>query len=181
MLSTRVGKWKVVCNGAIHWFAENELDGSQVILAFDIGDEVFREINLPDECIHATFMNSYDDTPFVMDVMVFKGSLSLFVNDPEGLSPEGDFMYDIWVMKEYGLVESWTKQFTIFRLVPIGGVYGFTRSGKLIVEEDHALASWDPDNHFKYLGDYSDYFFIDVDFMESLILLEGQNEFKGHT
>uniref|UniRef100_A0A2N9H4F2 F-box associated domain-containing protein n=1 Tax=Fagus sylvatica TaxID=28930 RepID=A0A2N9H4F2_FAGSY len=61
---------------------------------------------------------------------VFKGSLALFVCGA-GLDGDSDICY-IWVMREYGVVESWTKI-----SVPLDSLYmffGCTDSGELLID-----------------------------------------------
>uniref|UniRef100_A0A2N9FES2 F-box associated beta-propeller type 1 domain-containing protein n=1 Tax=Fagus sylvatica TaxID=28930 RepID=A0A2N9FES2_FAGSY len=87
------------CNGALHFIASSE--SRQFILSFDFNDERFREIMLP---------QNYDDDILELPIYrlaVFKGSLAFFVCD-FGVDLVSDICY-IWVMREYGVVESWTK------------------------------------------------------------------------
>jgi F-box interacting protein len=67
-------------------------------LSFDLRDEVFREMIFPH---HMT--RSHTD----IVTCVFSGSLALLCYDKKR------FFCSIWVMKEYGVVDSWVKQFTI--------------------------------------------------------------------
>ncbi|KAJ4826236.1 hypothetical protein Tsubulata_032293 [Turnera subulata] len=84
-------------NGACHWLAHSwDLPGDR-ILSFDMSSEVFGEILIPD-CVHSS--GSFTD------VADFGGYLTLV---PSVLGNQ----LPIWVMKQYGNVESWTKLFTI--------------------------------------------------------------------
>ncbi|XP_058201072.1 F-box/kelch-repeat protein At3g06240-like [Rhododendron vialii] len=67
---------------------------SQVIFAFDLSDEVFREVPLP-----ASFSGCKIS---LYDVAVFGGSLCLVSRQET----------KVWMMKEYGVRESWTE-FTV--------------------------------------------------------------------
>ncbi|KAL5710457.1 hypothetical protein ACHQM5_021016 [Ranunculus cassubicifolius] len=82
-------------NGALHWIAAEtvSLTSQEKILSFDIKDEVFREI-LPPEY------------PRNMRVGGLGGLLSVS-------GDLGDKILHVWVMKEYGVAESWIKQFRI--------------------------------------------------------------------
>ncbi|KDO37006.1 hypothetical protein CISIN_1g046566mg, partial [Citrus sinensis] len=76
-------------NGAVHWFASKtgEESSANVVMLFDFDSEKFGEIMLPIE------------------------SLALIVCSISNLRLiEGCY---IWVMREYGMVESWTKQYSI--------------------------------------------------------------------
>lgn len=90
-----------VLNGVVHWVAAfvKEDKGYESILSFDMVNEVFGEIKLP-ECCRGEHLG--------YSVMVLKELLSLFV----GFQEEEDGRVDIWVPKEYGVAESWSKQFT---------------------------------------------------------------------
>lgn len=78
-------------NGAIHWLASSREPGFySVIAAFDLADEAFRQLPAP---------IGVDVEKFVFNkLVVLGGCLCMF-----------DGRVDFWVMKEYGLAESWTK------------------------------------------------------------------------
>ena len=69
---------------------------------FDLGDEVFREILLPEELppyTHDGFLCAY--------VSIYGNSIALFHYDYSSLR------LNIWVMKHYGVVSSWTKALSL--------------------------------------------------------------------
>ncbi|XP_059661238.1 F-box protein CPR1-like [Cornus florida] len=120
--------WHVFVKGASHWVAseKGKERNRYLILSFDMGSEVFREIMLPAGVANGPGLN--------LSISLFGESLSLFHYD--------GFLYDrskrccIWVMKEYGVVESWTKLFTL------GGgglskVLGFRRTGEILVAKSN--------------------------------------------
>jgi F-box interacting protein len=76
-------------NGALHWISAIRDNGvfSPIIVAFDVNEERFRVILFPGITKNCGFLTDY------------KGSLAM-----RGYASE------LWVMKEYGVVESWTKQ-----------------------------------------------------------------------
>lgn len=82
-------------NGAIHWLASSRDPGyPSVIAAFNFVDEVFDEIPAP-SCL--------DVTKFVFNrLVVLGGCLCMFDDRSNSRS-------DIWMMKEYGVGDSWTK------------------------------------------------------------------------
>ncbi|KAG8369906.1 hypothetical protein BUALT_Bualt14G0062100 [Buddleja alternifolia] len=82
-------------NGAIHWLASSPESGyPSVIAAFDLANELFDEIPAP---------IGVDAQKFVFNMlMVVDGCLCMIDVRRNGAT-------DIWVMKEYGLRESWSK------------------------------------------------------------------------
>ncbi|XP_026399865.1 F-box/kelch-repeat protein At3g23880-like [Papaver somniferum] len=87
-------------NGAVHWLT---LD-LQVIVSFDLAEEIFHEIPGPQEL--ADRSSSVDDR-YTKHLDVVEGLLcivSILV---------GGIYGDVWVMKDYGVKESWSKLFRI--------------------------------------------------------------------
>lgn len=81
-------------NGAIHWLTYREsFDPPPVITAFGLVDEAFTDIPLPAK------LNRLLDN----QVVILGGCLCVLDVDP------GYVGADVWIMKEYGFVESWTK------------------------------------------------------------------------
>jgi F-box interacting protein len=184
-LSTDSWKWVVIslgsidyidpspglfCNGALHFIAWSRT--RKFILSFDVNDERFREIMLP--------QNDEEDDSVVRTInglaafkalAVFKGSLALF-----GYS-RSETCY-IWVMREYGVVESWIKI-----SVPLHSVkqfFGCTDSGELLVDiKDRGLISYDPvSRNENNLGIQSpSWVRYTADLMENLVLF---NQVKCH-
>ncbi|KAK2999469.1 hypothetical protein RJ639_041702 [Escallonia herrerae] len=101
--------WSFPCsellfNGHFHWWANYEDDDGESILSFHISNEVFHQIRLPDTC---AFPEGSERA-----FLVLNESIALFVfNTSEQTS------FDIWLMTEYGVAESWTKYFTVGPLV----------------------------------------------------------------
>ncbi|KAI7979504.1 F-box protein CPR1 [Camellia lanceoleosa] len=91
-------------NGAAHWVGHypNKLGGpsSSLIVSFDMGNEVFGVIMVPEGL---SFL------PLQSRVAVLEECLSVIHFT---LSLYGDTCC-VWAMKQYGVPESWTKQFTI--------------------------------------------------------------------
>ncbi|XP_009592459.1 F-box protein CPR1-like [Nicotiana tomentosiformis] len=89
--------------GTSHWFGNTN---TVVILCFDMSTETFRNIKMPDTC-HSKDRKCYG-------LVVMKDSLTLICYPYPGceIYPAIDFM-EIWVMKEYGVNESWSKKYTI--------------------------------------------------------------------
>ncbi|XP_059650938.1 F-box protein At3g07870-like [Cornus florida] len=107
-------------NGAAHWLAWDWRRRSNLIVSFHMGDEVFGEIMVPS----SIFCDYVEKS---VCVAKFQESLSLIA----GIS--GEDTCCIWVMKEYGISESWTKQFNIdTKRGSFNSVAGFTRKGEIL-------------------------------------------------
>ncbi|XP_043696604.1 F-box protein At3g07870-like [Telopea speciosissima] len=87
---------KVVVNGYIHWLATREIKSviSEFIISFDVRNEVFEEIQHPD-------CGEGDETH--CNFVAFLGGCLSLVGCIFGRCVE------IWVMKDSGVNESWTK------------------------------------------------------------------------
>ncbi|XP_059650935.1 F-box/kelch-repeat protein At3g23880-like isoform X2 [Cornus florida] len=156
-------------NGAAHWLANNGTEKSYVIVSFHMGDEVFGEIKVPDGVDNANRL--LGDR-----VDKYQESLSLI-----HIVDTGDkFICCIWVMKEYGMPESWTRLFNINLSGVLGNrVVGFTRNGEVLFgrKSGHLLA-YDPEakkvTHIHFRGSTGswvmDSFYADV-YTESLVLV----------
>ncbi|KAK9741601.1 hypothetical protein RND81_03G116500 [Saponaria officinalis] len=84
----------VFVDGCIHWLASRTSGYSSVIVSFDLTEEKFYEVPAP---------SSFGGDHFVLKrLVVLGGCLSIFPYRPEKET-------DIWMMKEYGVKESWTK------------------------------------------------------------------------
>nr|XP_023892823.1 F-box protein At3g07870-like [Quercus suber] len=149
-------------NGALHWITYTK-DKKQFVLVFDLGDEVFHQILLPElpENVRWTRLSVYGN------------SIAGF-HIPEGTGQMEQI--SIWVMKEYGVASSWTPFYTAdfdFRGAmprPIG----FRRNGDAVfIFGKGKLVSWNPESkEFKDLRMIGDYYpFIDS-YIESLVLLD---------
>ena len=131
----------VFVNGAVHWLAHTDDDNIDyqtfVILSFNIGDEIFHEMALPKSLEEADEFNSR--------VAVLGGSLA-FVKSAIDDSNHYETCYSVWMMKEYGVAESWAKLFDIDVGVQISRVVGFTKIGEVLVTNagNGKLLSYNP-------------------------------------
>ncbi|XP_026444581.1 F-box/kelch-repeat protein At3g06240-like [Papaver somniferum] len=93
-------------NGALHWspgMTTNQGTNSEVIVCFDINSEKLMDVPLPEEPrLHLRSRNSYKQVGLLGDCLCVVFLYS--------------FQADIWVMKDYGVSESWTKVLTISQL-----------------------------------------------------------------
>ena len=150
-------------NGALH--SLECIQGNNFILCFDVNDEGFREIMIP-----RNYLDEFS-TGTLVRLVVIKGSLALVC-----FGKESDICC-IWVMREYGVVESWTRS-----TIPVNNfrrVFGSTNSDELLIEtQDEQLASFDPNSlNVNSLGIESPRLLLyTTDFMESLVLVDGENQ-----
>ncbi|XP_042513963.1 F-box protein CPR1-like [Macadamia integrifolia] len=85
----------VLVNSALHWVAK-----VRSIISFHLKDEEYREVPLP----HFMDDDDFVDNKFLMKVGVLGGQLCLLCNYSNRV--------EIWVMKDYGMRDSWVKQFS---------------------------------------------------------------------
>uniref|UniRef100_A0A2N9FET8 F-box associated beta-propeller type 1 domain-containing protein n=1 Tax=Fagus sylvatica TaxID=28930 RepID=A0A2N9FET8_FAGSY len=157
-------------NGALHSIARS--GSCHFILAFDINDEIFRKIMLPQNDNFGGIGQSGLTSEWLA---VLKGSLALIVISDH--TPWDRNTCHISVMREYGVVESWTT-----KTVPLyftQGFFGCTDNGELLIQffESHPI-SFDPENLNEYLLgiEASHWLSYTAYLMESLVLLDQHNE-----
>ena len=116
-------------NGALHWvacFKDSDNNIRNFVLVFDLGEEVFHKILLPEVPGHRGLISG--------SVSVYRNSIALFQKD-------NGFLH-VWAMKEYGVVSSWTKLFRLPLLDQnffgandsIRRALGFRRNGEVILK-----------------------------------------------
>ncbi|XP_062014456.1 F-box/kelch-repeat protein At3g23880-like [Rosa rugosa] len=128
-------------NGALHWMARQGLN-SWVIISLDLTTETYMEVPQPD----------FYGTP-VEHIGIGESSTGcLCLNVHNGA---GSQSYDFWVMKEYGVRESWTISLKIPFVVV--GIYPkpvawFSENGKILFNRDGKLATYNAKkNSVRYL------------------------------
>ncbi|XP_062007697.1 F-box/kelch-repeat protein At3g06240-like [Rosa rugosa] len=160
-------------SGAFHWVANappEEGAFCNLILAFDMANEVFHELPLP-SCLAAK-------SNLNMTLAVLNGLLSLV---PRNNGPVDDESYSdsVWIMKEYGMAESWTKLFSIdIQGGAIRRVLSFTKNGEVILlNNSNELVSYESNTQQTRDLEYSvgkrfskKVYSLDT-YMESLVLL----------
>ena len=158
-------------NGAVHFVGIDRDDNfCPLVLSFDLGDEVFRIIPVPN--------GAFRPTGYVL-TSVIGGSLSLLCHDSLKDTKQ---CCSIWVMKEYGVVDSWTKQLTVD--YKEGLLLGLQKNGNILVETElpvliHCeISSYDPKSkQSKNLGIFGRPFSFCVEnYMENLVLLDKPND-----
>nr|ABI30337.1 SLF-like protein 1 [Antirrhinum majus] len=111
--------------GAFHWNANStDIFYADFILTFDIITEVFKEMAYP-HCL-AQFSNSF------LSLMSLNECLAMVRYKEWMEEPE---LFDIWVMKQYGVRESWTKQYVIGPQVVVCSHVCWKNDECLIVED----------------------------------------------
>ncbi|OMO75812.1 hypothetical protein COLO4_25853 [Corchorus olitorius] len=94
---------KAMVKGRLHWLSRpNRQTTASLVVSFDLATEQIQEVPKPDccgldKCLH--------------QLMVLRGCLSA------GAYHENEQL-EIWVMKQYGAKESWSKEFTIGAYLP---------------------------------------------------------------
>lgn len=163
-------------SGSLHWVVRRA-NSHYEILAFNITSEVFHVITLPRCLAKKNQLN--------MNVTAFKGSLSLVPNNYNLWGEE----YSVWIMKEYGMPESWTKMFNIKFDGPgqVSRVIAFRKNGEVLYTSDEGkLYSYEPNtrktqdlNFGSNLCQLSPCaprsYYIDT-YMESLVLLNASSD-----
>ncbi|TYJ20797.1 hypothetical protein E1A91_A08G021000v1, partial [Gossypium mustelinum] len=86
-----------LANNVLHWMVFKTRESSnRNLVGFDLRSEEFRLVELPDFCL---------DENIYFDVKAMGGYLCLTATHRE----LNDVVVDVWIMKEYGVKESWVK------------------------------------------------------------------------
>ncbi|KAM5582686.1 F-box/kelch-repeat protein [Rosa sericea] len=132
VFSLRANVWKVIkapssltgeidgqgtlSNGAIHWvnYPNYSIDGKMnptmadsTMVAFDLAEEKFRQVPLP--VLSQNEAGMFLSLRFVKIQVLLGGCLCVWSRDPYAYS-------EFWVMREYGVPESWVKLIQFGRL-----------------------------------------------------------------
>ncbi|KAM7502972.1 hypothetical protein LguiB_001876 [Lonicera macranthoides] len=141
----------VVVNGSLYWIANHGLSGTSdfrvinppnlfdtvddlainSIMVFDTVEEVFREIMLPKSLVSIATRN--------LHLKAIGDSLSVI--QYEKLCK----LHSVWVMKEYGAVESWSKKISFDFELGFGRILGFRENGEVVLpNKDKDLVAYNP-------------------------------------
>ncbi|KAF3956130.1 hypothetical protein CMV_018720 [Castanea mollissima] len=167
-------------SGHLHWMIGMIKGGGQerrytsMILSFDVNSEKFKELPLPD-----------DEESGILPKCItsFKGKLAL-IKFEHAFSE----LCSIWVMREYGVLDSWNKLCVLPIENPTAFI-GFTKYGLLLVRNRSHLVSTnselerkdksvliDPEAlHEEEISNQIDYLLDVATYMENLALLDGEN------
>ncbi|XP_059665006.1 F-box protein At3g07870-like [Cornus florida] len=134
----------VVLGGRFHWKAVGfqELNGKQVIVSFDMGTEKFRHMLTP--------RFGLDNEKFGWHLVVFKERLGVIASMDDG----SDKKFDIWVMNEYGVMDSWAKYISFEPHLTISRPLRCRKNGEVLLEKNNGkLVLYDPTTQaFKNVG-----------------------------
>ncbi|XP_030963754.1 F-box/kelch-repeat protein At3g06240-like [Quercus lobata] len=139
-----LSNYAIYFNGVNHWLGFfdnghiNELGRNrdfEIILSFDMSREVFRIMKLPDE-VFRKLRYPVDSVSSMQRHKVFSvfNDCLAFIFYKMGTMTEKYF--DIWVMREYGVEDSWTKQLVVGPLLGIHRPLKFSKNGMLLLLGD---------------------------------------------
>ncbi|CAH1425347.1 unnamed protein product [Lactuca virosa] len=115
-------------DGHLHWLGYvNEEEDPKTIVAFDLGSEIFREILFPNSILHQNRVN-------VLGVLSEKLCVMLYIED---------VAYEVWVMDEYEVAESWVKRHVLSPFFDDTWPYGFTSHNEFLIEDNGYLVLYD--------------------------------------
>ncbi|KAF5733139.1 F-box and associated interaction domains-containing protein putative isoform 1 [Tripterygium wilfordii] len=128
-----VVRGSICFKGDCYWLAYRDdpaynFEDTPYILSFNMADEKFEKFELPD------FGLSIND--YILELGMFNGTLAVILYTRPGR------LFDIWVMEEYGVTESWVKKWSIEAvsgLATISGLVwplGFLRNYGVFFEDD---------------------------------------------
>jgi hypothetical protein len=135
------------------------------MVSLDVEDETFGEMAMPKSLEGVEYMD--------VNMAVVDGLLAIV----PCCNYWGIYMtktHSVWVMKEYGIAESWTKLFDICIHKNLVKMLGFTKNGEvLVVDSDDNLSSYEPSSQRAldlHIGGIQQSFSLDT-YVESLVLL----------
>ncbi|XP_058208714.1 F-box protein At3g07870-like [Rhododendron vialii] len=142
---------RVFVRGRFHWTALGfrELNGRELIVTFDLGEEVFSQFMLPN------FSRENDDNDGDDDddddeedegrlgwhLVAWKDSIGLIVYP----NHSKDKKFDMWVMNEYGVAGSWTKYMSFGPYPRVNKPLGCRMNGEVLLHKENGeLVLYDP-------------------------------------
>ncbi|CAI9089138.1 OLC1v1023648C1 [Oldenlandia corymbosa var. corymbosa] len=162
------GTWsQVFVNGAVHWVGYDPCvdrgnEKCALIVSFDMSDEVFREVGIPD-CL--------EQSGWDLHLRVIRGKLALLQNNCSVHARS----CCVWVMQDYGVVQSWMKLYSIDLRGGLRQLVGFLSESQILGATVRGkLLSYDPITlRVKNLGlrGSTDAFHLES-YVESLVLLD---------
>ncbi|XP_050383752.1 F-box/kelch-repeat protein At3g23880-like [Argentina anserina] len=171
----------IFVRGAVHWVHHQEKEGDGPIVSFDMSNEVFGEIMIPEVMRNKRTM------------VISRYGNCLATLQWDVYSEEG---VDMWLMMEYGVVESWTKLVTVKSVPTSFKRLGCRNNGDVVIKIrrsdsfDHntkkvtmrykqkLLSPVSVDMvSFPVVGRFSEYLLVEP-FEETLVLLDRQTRVK---
>ncbi|XP_060179325.1 F-box/kelch-repeat protein At3g23880-like [Lycium barbarum] len=120
----------VTLNGCLYWMSYSNDNGRDIITSFDLFNQVFGKITLPNPDIvtNLTFQK----------LVVLKGCLSMIIYFGDGINVNH---YEVWMMtKQQGAAESWTKQFDFSPFSKLARPVGSWRDSELLFGYPNGLS-----------------------------------------
>ncbi|XVE68221.1 hypothetical protein DITRI_Ditri09bG0051000 [Diplodiscus trichospermus] len=154
-------------NGSFHWYAVDD-NRNEVILSFHLGNEEFQVILIP------SFLSMYDYST-CGSLLVWNGYIALVTYPGKGIEKS----FEICVMEDYGVRESWTKILTIGPLKGVEMPLVFWKNDEIIMGgSDRQEVSYNLRN--KELKDLPIYgvpkSFATLVYVNSLVSVKGGNQ-----
>ncbi|KAJ9550295.1 hypothetical protein OSB04_014340 [Centaurea solstitialis] len=160
----------VFLKGRFHWTAIGfeEMNGKKLIVCFDLCTEAFSYIMPP----VFDFSDGDGESKTSWTVAGMKDSLAVIGSYVNGSGKR----FEVWVMKEYGVVSSWTKYRSFELQTKVGRPLGCGLKGEFLLEKDNnQLILYDPDSEsIKNLGNHGVAYWSDVfNHVGSLLPIKG--------
>ncbi|KAL2490394.1 F-box protein CPR1-like [Abeliophyllum distichum] len=158
-------------DGALIWTASyshvSEID-EDFIVSFDTRSELFRRMEFPK-------FQEYHSSLEVPYFLVYKGCLAFFVAPDWG--DEGSEVWSIWVMKEFGVVESWIKEYKEETQPKALRPIGFNKNNEILINtSDEGIIAFNFETkQSRILELYCDNICW-INYTGSLVFLEEKNE-----
>ncbi|KAJ9554352.1 hypothetical protein OSB04_018397 [Centaurea solstitialis] len=136
---------QVVCadgyDGRLHWIGSTVNGNKQTMVTFDLGVEAFGEIPLPNSVV------SFNGRRWNGGLGIYSGKLCVMsshkLND-----------FEVWVMNEYGVAESWTKLRVFSDFGDVIEPYGFTTTNKFLFSTRSGSGGWLCSDNYDQLNIY---------------------------
>ena len=125
-------------DGVFYWYAPSDCDVvlKNEIVAFDMSEETFSMTKVPDKCCVES--NNYWRWTTLTEL---KKRVAMI----RYTSESSNITFNLWVLLEFGVMESWTKLFTIIPASPLGRPLGLWKNGKFFLTDTMGhLVLWDP-------------------------------------
>lgn len=127
----RFGK---LVNGSLHWVVRDIIDSRYSIVSLHLGKEAYSEVLPP----------NYGYARFTLELCVLKRCLGLMCTSPMNYT-------DVWIMKEYSVIDSWTKLFTIHDVSEpwfhqFSSPLCLSKNGELLILHQQHVCVYNPKN-----------------------------------
>ncbi|KAH7844229.1 hypothetical protein Vadar_025724 [Vaccinium darrowii] len=135
---------RVFVRGRFHWAA---LNGREMIVTFDLGQEVFSHFMLPNFSPENESSDEDEDEDEEEDeglrwhLVAWKDSIGLMVYPNHSLNNT----FDMWIMNEYGSAGSWTKYMSFGPYPRVNMPLGYRMNGEVLLRKENGeLGLYEP-------------------------------------